>query len=138
MNEKNYSGPDRRGLKVDSLELLIEKIEKLFDLKFDTLEKRFDRLELDTKGDMANLRKSLEGLFNSSDARNRADHAEIEGRIAKLETRINDLENAPAKKAAEVQTGFFKKGRDVIGGAIWAGLVGVFIWLLVTYGQRVL
>lgn len=120
---------------MDNIELMLKKIEEIFELKFEILERRLDRNEADTRKEFDTFRASLENLYHVSDHRNRIDIDELRGKVEKLDKRIKDLEDAPLKKAAEVQTGFFKKGRDMIGGAIWTAIIGAFVWLLVNYGH---
>lgn len=135
MLEQNYNGPERRASKVDSIELMIKKIEEIFDLKFQSLERRLDKNEEDTRKDFETFRANLENLFHISDHRTRLDIDDLKVAQSKLEKRIKDLEDAPLKKAADVQHKFFTKGRDMIGGAIWTAIIGAFVWLLVNYGH---
>lgn len=126
-----YHGPERR--KMDNLELMISTIKDLFNQKMDTLESRLDKFEVDTKADIEKVGARVENAINVYEMRGRMAIDEMKDEVAKLKHRVFELEQAPLKKAAEVQKGFFSKGREIVTAGIWTAGLGFVGFLLLQY-----
>lgn len=126
-----YQGPERRSM--DSIELMISTIKDLFNQKMDTLESRLDKFEVDTKADIEKVGARVENAINVYEMRGRMAIDEMKDEVSKLKHRVFELEQAPLKKAAEVQKGFFSKGRELVTGAIWTAILGFLGFLVAHY-----
>jgi len=92
---------------VDYIEALINSVKELVNVRFETLEKRLDQIEKD-----------------------------ISSRLDAGESRIKDLEDAPAKKAEKLQKGFVETGRDLVTKAVWGAGLAFVGFVIVSYFQN--
>ena len=89
---------------VDYIEALINSVKELVNVRFEQMEKRLDQIEKD-----------------------------ISDRVANTEARVSCIEDAPMKKAAEVQKNFFKAGQDIATKAVWGAVIAFVGFLIVQY-----
>ena len=89
---------------VDYIEALINGVKELVNVRLDALEKRLDQIEKD-----------------------------ITDRLQQGEDRIKNIEEAPAKKAQELQKGFFKSGQDMAIKGAWTIIFGFLGFLVLHY-----
>lgn len=131
---EQYTGPERR--KMDNLELMIGTIRDLFNQKMDTLEKRIDKMEEDTKEGIEKVGARVENMINIYEMRSRHQGEELIAEVEKLKKRVFELEQAPLKKAAEVQKGFWKNGQEVFIKGFWVAGLGFVAFLILKYIQE--
>jgi hypothetical protein len=89
---------------VDYIEALINSVKELVNVRFEILEKRLDQIEKD-----------------------------ISDRVAQTESRVTCIEEAPMKKAAELQKGFLKSGQEIATKVIWGAGFAFVGFLIVQY-----
>lgn len=126
-----YQGTERR--KNENLQIVLDSIRELFDQKMDNLKERLDRFEVDTKRDIENIGARVENMINVYEMRARTSGDELAHEVEKLKRRIFDLEQAPLKKAAEVQKGFWKNGQEIFIKGFWTIGLGFLAFLVLKY-----
>lgn len=139
MDNQEYNGPERRkgvadqSEKLGSLSAQLEALEKIFNHRLDSMERKIDDFRKETKEEIERINADTKNSYLVIESRQKTDFHSLEDKYYGLSARVKALEEAPMKKVVEERTGFLKKGKELATNAVWLVIFGFVGFLILDY-----